>query len=105
MTDYAAVLTVTYPGATWSLTDNDLTTFVWSGEGEAPTQAELDSAWPQVQWQREHDAVLDIRQALYAAETDSMFFEVQRGEGTATVQDWKDAVQAIKDAHPFPSDI
>jgi len=29
-----------------------------------------------------------------------LFFEYQRGE--ATEQEWLDAVQAVKDAHPYP---
>jgi hypothetical protein len=105
MTDYAAVLSVLYPDAEWSLNANDFSTLQWGGDGAAPSQAECDAAWPQVQWQQEHDAVRETRQHLYATETDPMFFEVQRGEGTATLQDWKDAVQAIKDAHPFPTDV
>jgi hypothetical protein len=105
MTDYAAVLTVLAPGASWSMSGNDLSTLEWYDDTVPPTQAELDAAWPQVQWQQEHDAVRETRQHLYATETDPMFFEVQRGEGTATLQDWKDAVQAIKDAHPFPTDV
>jgi hypothetical protein len=105
MTDYAAVLSALYPNVSWSINANDYEQLVWDGLGPVPTVSELDAAWPQVQWQREHDAVRDLRQRLYATETDPMFFEVQRGEGTATLDDWKDAVQAIKDAHPFPSDL
>jgi hypothetical protein len=105
MTDYAAVLTANYPGAQWTLTGDDYAGLTWLDESAKPSQAVLDAAWPQVQWQREHDAVRDLRQRLYATETDPLFFEVQRGEGTATLDDWKDAVQSIKDTHPFPSDL
>jgi len=31
-----------------------------------------------------------------------VFFDYQRGE--VTEQDWLDAVQAVKDAHPYPVD-
>lgn len=105
MTDYVAVLEAIRPGTSWTLDGDEYAGLTWLDESPKPSQAELDAAWPQVQWQRDHDAVRDARQRLYAAETDPMFFEVQRGEGTATLQDWKDAVQSIKDSHPFPSDL
>ena len=107
MSDYPAILSAVRPGAAWTFfgESNDYSALTWLDDSEKPTQDELDAAWPQVQWQREHDAVRDIRQRLYKTETDPMFFEWQRGEGTSTVEDWKDAVQAIKDAHPFPSDL
>jgi hypothetical protein len=37
------------PGAEWSLTNNDFDTLVWHGPGEAPTLAELETAWQQIQ--------------------------------------------------------
>ena len=56
MTDYVAVLTANYPGAQWSLSDNDYTTLQWYDDTPEPTQAELDAAWPAVQ-QAQADAV------------------------------------------------
>jgi hypothetical protein len=41
-----------------------------------------------------------LRQADYALTADPLFFQWQRGE--ATEQEWLDAVQAVKDAHPYP---
>jgi hypothetical protein len=49
MTDYAAVLLVTHPGAQWSLSGNDYDTLVWHDDTPKPTRAELDAAWPAVQ--------------------------------------------------------
>ncbi len=39
------------------------------------------------------------RIAAYKAETDPMFFKIQRGE--ITHQEWLDAIQAIKDRFPY----
>ena len=56
MTDYAAVLRATHPGAQWSLSGNDYATLVWHDDTPKPSQAELDDAWPAVQ-QARADAV------------------------------------------------
>lgn len=37
------------PGAEWSLTNNDYTTLEWVGPGEAPTLAEVEAAWQELQ--------------------------------------------------------
>jgi hypothetical protein len=102
-TDYAAVLTAEYPGREWSLNGNDYSTLVIHDGGPKPTKATLDSKWPAVARQAEIDAVRDERARLYREETDGMFFEAQRGEGTVNLDQWKAAVQAIKDAHPWPA--
>ena len=52
MTDYTAVLTANYPLAQWSLTGNDYDTLKWYDDTPKPTQAELDAAWPQVEYDR-----------------------------------------------------
>jgi hypothetical protein len=103
--DYAAVLSAAYPGALWSLVNNDLATLVWD-EGNAqsmPLKAELDAAWPAVQYARAYAAVEQARHAAYIAEADPAFFKWQRGTGTE--QEWLDAVQAVKDAHPYPDPV
>ena len=40
------------------------------------------------------------RRQAYQNDSDPLFFGWQRGENTE--QDWLDAVQAVKDAHPYP---
>ena len=102
MTDYAAVLTVNYPDAAWSLTDNDYSTLVWTSEGDAPTQAELDAAWPATQDALALAQAQSSRARAYAAESDPLFFKWQRGEGTE--QDWLDAVEAIRVRYPYPGE-
>jgi hypothetical protein len=76
---------------------------VWLSDGDAPTQAELDAAWPQVQYERAYKQVEADRRAAYELDADPVFFQWQRG--TATEQEWLDAVQAVKDAHPYPDPL
>jgi hypothetical protein len=44
-----------------------------------------------------------IRQAEYQRTADPLFFGWQRGENLE--QEWLDAVQAVKDAHPYPDEV
>ena len=100
MTDYAAVLTANYPSAQWSLSGNDYATLDWYDDTPKPSQAELDAAWPTVDYNNQVAAVEDARRADYEATSDPLFFEWQRGDGTE--QAWLDAVAAVKAAHPYP---
>jgi hypothetical protein len=100
MTDYAAVLTATYPGAQWTLDGDDYSGLTWLDDTGKPTQAELDAAWQQVQWDREHARVEAARRARYQTETDGMFFAAQREGGDLTA--WQAAVDQIKADLPYP---
>jgi len=100
MTDYAAVLTANYPDAQWTLNGDTYDGLNWIGPGDKPTEAELDAAWPQVDYDRQVAAVEQARRADYEAQSDPLFFEWQRGDGTE--QAWLDAVAAVKAAHPYP---
>jgi hypothetical protein len=103
--DYALVLTnhSDYVGRLWGMTDNDYTTLVMNDDGPKPSQVELEAAWPQVKYDREYAAVRAARHAAYAAPDgpDAIFLQWQRGD--ATEQEWLDSVQAVKDAHPYPT--
>jgi hypothetical protein len=100
MTDYAAVLTVLYPGAEWSLNGDSYDGLVWLSDSEMPSQSELDEAWPQVQYDREYAQVEAQRRERYQVETDGMFFAAQREGGDLT--EWQAAVDAIKAELPYP---
>jgi len=100
MIDYVAVLNANYPGAQWSLSGNDYATLVWYDDTPKPSQAELDAAWPQVDYDNQVAAVENARRAEYQATSDPLFFEWQRGDGTE--QAWLDAVAAVKAANPYP---
>ena len=100
MTDYSAVLTANYAGKEWSLNNNDYDTLEWFSAGTPPTQAELDAAWPQVDYNNQVAIVETTRRTQYEAQSDGLFFEWQRGTNTQAA--WEAAVQAVKDANPYP---
>jgi len=100
MIDYAAVITALYPDAEWSLVGDTYDGLNWIGPGDKPTQAELDAAWPQVDYNNQVTAVENARRVDYEKTSDPLFFEWQRGHGTE--QAWLDAVAAVKAAHPYP---
>jgi hypothetical protein len=100
MTDYAAVLTTNYVGTEWSISDNDYATLEWFSETTKPTQAELDAQWPIVAYNKRYAEVETTRRTQYEAQSDGLFFEWQRGTNTQAA--WEAAVQAVKDANPYP---
>jgi hypothetical protein len=100
MTDYAAVLIANYPDAEWTLNGDDYDGLTWLSDTPKPTQAELDAQWPAVDYNNQVAAVENARRADYEAQSDPLFFEWQRGDGTE--QAWLDAVAAVKAAHPYP---
>ena len=103
MTDYAAVLTVLAPGASWSMSGNDMATLEWYDETVPPTQAECDAAWPQVAWDAEYAAVQAARHAAYVTDADPVFFRWQRQQ--ATEQEWLAAVSGVDAANPYPEPL
>jgi len=100
--DIAKILSKRYPDAQWTLDGDSYSGLTWLSDGDAPTLAELEAVWAQVEYEVAYDAVQAKRQTAYRAESDSIFFDYQRGD--ATEQEWLDAVQAVKDAHPYPVD-
>lgn len=65
-----------------------------------PEEIAEREAWEAGVYQREYDAVTVARQAGYRSTSDPIFMQYQRDE--ATKQEWLDAVQAVKDANPYP---
>lgn len=100
MTDYAAVLTANYPGKQWTLDGDNYDGLTWLSAGAAPTQAELDAAWPMVAYNQQVVQVEANRRTQYEAQSDGIYFEWQRGTNTQAA--WEAAVQAVKDANPYP---
>ena len=100
MTDYLAVLVANYPTDDWVLRGDTYDGLDWLSDTPKPTQAELDAAWPAVQYAQAYAIVEAARRAAYATDSDPLFFEWQRGDGTE--QAWLDAVAAVKAAHPYP---
>lgn len=100
MTNYALVLATNYPSAEWSITANDYDSLLWLSDSAKPSQAELDAAWPAVKYANQCAIVEQARLADYEKTSDPLFFKWQRGD--ATQEQWLAAVQAVKDAHPYP---
>ena len=100
MTDYAAVLTANHPDAEWTLNGDTYDGLTWLSDSPKPSQAELDAAWPAVQYQQQRATAETQRRNAYTQEADPLFFSYQRGE--ATEQDWLDAVESIRTRFPYP---
>ena len=100
MTNYVAVLQANYAGAEWSISGNDYATLEWYSTTTKPTQAELDAAWPTVDYNNQYAAVETTRRTQYEAQSDGLFFEWQRGTNTQAA--WETAVDAVKAANPYP---
>lgn len=101
MIDYSAILSTNYADQQWALNGDTYAGLEWLDTTPKPSQAELDAQWPEVNYQVEYDAVSQTRHKNYIKTSDPIFFEWQRG--TKTQADWDAAVQAIKDANPYPT--
>jgi len=58
-------------------------------------------AWAAGAYDREYAEVQETRRQGYVLTADPLFFGFQRGDNTE--QEWLDAVQAVKDANPYPA--
>lgn len=100
--DIAAILSEKYPGAQWSLNGDDYEGLEWLDESPKPTEPELEALWPEVQTARALKAAQMARAHAYSQTADPLFFKYQRGE--ATEAEWLAAVEAIRQAHPYPGE-
>ena len=98
--DIATILTRKYPGALWSCVNNDYEQLDWQDETPKPTEAELESLWPTVQYEVAYERIEQARQQAYQQTTDPLFFKYQ--EGTATKEEWLESKENIRIAHPYP---
>jgi hypothetical protein len=101
--NYVNILIANYPGTNWSFNGDTYDGLTWFDETPKPTQAELESQWPQVAYNSQVKLVEKTRHLSYIEISDPIFFEWQRG--TNTKEAWEAAVQAIKDANPYPNPI
>jgi hypothetical protein len=99
--DYPAILNSIRPGTQWAIGET-YESMIWLDDSPKPTKRTLDDAWPQVQSQLEHDRIEAQRRARYQAETDGIFFEAQRGDGSLDA--WKAATAQIRDDLPYPEE-
>ena len=98
--DIANILTDKYPDTIWTLDGDDYEGLEWLDDSPKPTKKALEAAWPEVQHARAVREVERARAAAYRETADPLYFQWQRGE--VSEQQWLDAVQAVKDAHPYP---
>lgn len=99
--DISAVLSDKFPGAIWTLNGDNYEGLEWlDATSQKPSEAELLAVWPEVQHARAVKAVEAARAVAYREIADPLFFQFQRGE--VTEAEWLAAVQAVKDAHPYP---
>lgn len=98
--DISLILSKNYSGSEWTLNGDDYSGLIWLDDSAKPTKAELQSQWSDIEFQVAYDLVNAKRQEQYQLVSDPIFMQYQRGE--ATEQEWLDAVQAIKDANPYP---
>jgi hypothetical protein len=98
--DISTVLTVRFPEASWSIDGDKYEGLEWLCDLPKPSETELEALWPLVQHEVLCARVQAERQGAYIRDADPLFFGYQRGENTE--QEWLDAVQAVKDAHPYP---
>ena len=101
--DIATILSSKYSGSLWTLDGDDYTGLTWLSSTPKPTKKALEALWAEVQYETAYARVEQARLAEYQATTDPMFFEFQRGD--VTEQAWLDAVQAVKDANPYPEGV
>jgi hypothetical protein len=100
MINYVAILSANYAGSQWTLDGDTYDGLTWLSDTPKPTQAELDALWPATAYNNQVAAVETTRRTQYEAQSDGLFFEWQRG--TNTKEAWEAAVQAVKDANPYP---
>ena len=98
--DVSLILLTKYPDAVWVLSNNNYEGLTWLSDSPKPTEAELLALWPEVEYETAYARVEQVRAQAYRETSDPIFFEYQRGD--ATEQEWLDAVEAVKTAHPYP---
>jgi hypothetical protein len=98
--DYVAVLIANYPGAQWSLNGDTYDGLDWFDNSPKPTQAELDAAWPAVNYASQCAIVEAARLLAYEQTSDPLYFKWQRGD--ATEAEWLEAVAKVKADNPYP---
>jgi hypothetical protein len=98
--DIPAILSRRYADTEWTLDGDDYAGLTWLSEGKPPTEKQLEALWPEVQHEVAMEQVEQARAIAYRETSDPIFFEYQRGDKTEA--EWLAAVQAVKDAHPYP---
>lgn len=102
--DISLILTTKFYGAQWVLDGDTYEGLEWLDEAPKPTEAELETLWPEVEYETAVEAVKAARHAAYIAPdgSDALFMKYQRAEDGVTKQAWLDRIAEINAAHPYP---
>jgi len=101
--DISTILSKRYPDAEWTLNGDNYSGLNWLSEDIAkPSLEEIQAEWAQVEYETACEQVEADRQVAYRDTADPIFFEVYRGDKDEA--EWLGAVQAVKDANPYPVD-
>lgn len=105
MEKYVIALSTLVPDANISYTGVDVAyeDIEWLDERSKPTKAQCDAAWPEIEYNIKYANVEQSRLDAYRNNADPLYFGWKRGENTE--QDWLTAVQAVKDANPYPAPL
>jgi uncharacterized sporulation protein YeaH/YhbH (DUF444 family) len=98
--NYANILIRKYPDTKWVFVGDAYDGLDWLDDSPKPSKKALEALWPEVQMEVQTEQVERARANAYRETADPMFFRYQAGE--ATEQEWLDARQAVRDAHPYP---
>ena len=101
--DISLILTSRFKGAEWTLNGDAYEGLTWLSDSPKPTEKQLEALWPEVESEAARGEVEQARAQAYRETSDPIFFQYQRGD--ATEKQWLDAVQAVKDAHPYPAGV
>ena len=101
--DIATILTRKYRESLWRLDGDNYAGLTWLSDSPKPTEKALEALWPEVQYEVAMEQVERARAIAYRETSDPIFFEYQRGDKTEA--EWLAAVQAVKDAHPYPETV
>lgn len=103
MTDYALILSNSYPGKEWSLNGDSYEGLVWLSEGEKPSKAELDAAWQAYVAEQERTEYQRLRAPEYPPLTDlaDAIYWQQQGDETKMAA-YVAACEAVKAKYPKP---
>lgn len=66
-----------------------------------PEEKAEQEEWEAGEYQRQIDAINELRRSAYQLESDPIFFQWQRAD-TYTEEDWKAKVAEIDERYPYP---
>jgi hypothetical protein len=98
--DITLILSRKFDGSEWTLEGEDYSGLTWLSDTPKPTEKALEALWPEVQYEVAYEQVEQARAQAYRETSDPIFFQYQRGDKTEA--EWLAAVQAVKDANPYP---